>query len=108
MVTQLFIPNIESIMDMIKKNIFRPLPNANRGSGLAVTETGVEEEEQEPDHSWVHIRGIYEIFLQLVINEACDVKTLKQFVTSNFISEFLQLFDSDLVEERDFLKKYFT
>ena len=25
MVTQLFIPNIESVMDMIKKNIFRPL-----------------------------------------------------------------------------------
>ena len=91
-------------MDMIKKNIFRPLPNANRGNSLAVSETGVEEEEQEPDHTWPHIRGIYEIFLQLVINEACDVKTLKQFVTSNFISEFLQLFDSDLVEERDFLK----
>ena len=104
MVTQLFVPNIESVMDMIKKNIFRPLPNANRGGALAVTETGVEEEEQEPDHTWPHIRGIYEIFLQLVINEACDVKTLKQFVTSNFISEFLQLFDSDLVEERDFLK----
>ena len=103
MVTQLFIPNIETVMDMIKKNIFRPLPNANRGN-LAVTEQGVEEEEQEPDHSWPHIRGIYEIFLNLVINEACDVKTLKFFVTSNFISEFLQLFDSDIVEERDFLK----
>ena len=83
MVTQLFIPNIETVMDMIKKNIFRPLPNANRGN-LAVTEQGVEEEEQEPDHSWPHIRGIYEIFLNL--------------------SEFLQLFDSDIVEERDFLK----
>ena len=84
MVTQLFIPNIETVMDMIKKNIFRPLPNTNRGN-LAVTEQGVEEEEQEPDHSWPHIRGIYEIFLNLVINEACDVKTLKFFVTSNFI-----------------------
>ena len=30
MVTQLFIPNIETVMDMIKKNIFRPLPNTNR------------------------------------------------------------------------------
>jgi len=29
---------------------------------------------------------------------------LKYFVTSNFISEFLQLFDSDIIEERDFLK----
>ena len=80
MVTQLFIPHIENVMDMIKKNIFRPLPNANRGNALAVTETGVEEEEQEPDKSWIHIRGIYDIFLQIVINEACDVKTLKQFV----------------------------
>ena len=104
MVTQLFIPNIESVMEMIKKNIFRPLPCTNKGSGLGVSETGVEEEEQKPDPSWEHIKGIYDIFLQLTINEACDVKTLKQFITSNFISEFLELFDSDLPEERDFLK----
>ena len=30
--TSLFIPNIENIIDMIKKNIFRPLPNANRNN----------------------------------------------------------------------------
>lgn len=104
-VTTLFIPNIDSVMDMIKKNIFRPLPCTNRSNlALAVSETGVEEEEQEPDPSWPHIKGIYDIFLQLIINEACDVKTFKPFVTTNFIAEFLQLFDSDLVEERDFLK----
>ena len=52
---------------MIKKNIFRPLPSTNRNNvALGVSETGVEEEEQEPDPSWVHIRGIYEIFLQLI------------------------------------------
>lgn len=39
-------------MDMIKKKIIRILPNANKGSGLAVAETGVEEEEQEPNHIW--------------------------------------------------------
>ena len=32
MVTSLFISNIENIIDMIKKNIFRPLPNANRNN----------------------------------------------------------------------------
>ena len=104
MVTQLFIPNIEDVMDMIAKNIFRPIPKTNCVNSLAILETGIEEKEQEPDHTWPHISGISEIFLQLVINESCDVRTLKQFVTSNFISEFLQLFDSDLVEERDFLK----
>ena len=105
LVTSLFIPNIESVMDMIKKNIFRPLPCTNRANvSLGVSETGIEEEEQDPDPSWPHIRGIYELFLQLIVNEACDVKTLKPFITTNFVSEFLQLFDSNLVEERDFLK----
>ena len=104
-VTSLFIPNIESVMDMIKKNIFRPLPSTSRSNvALGVSETGIEEEEQDPDPSWPHIRGIYELFLQLIVNEACDVKTFKPFITTNFISEFLQLFDSNLVEERDFLK----
>ena len=52
MITMLFVPNIESAMDMIKKKIISILPNANKGSGLAVAETGVEEEEQEPNHIW--------------------------------------------------------
>lgn len=92
-------------MDMIKKNIFRPLPCTNRnGIQLAVSETGVEEEEQEPDKTWINLRGIYDIFLQLIVNEACDIKTFKPFITSNFIAEFLQLFDSEIVEERDILK----
>lgn len=105
MVTSLFIPHIDIVIDMITKNIFRPLPSTKKGNvNLSMSETGVEEEEQEPDPTWPHIRGVYDIFLQLIINEACDVKTFKSFITSNFISEFLQLFDSTLVEERDFLK----
>ena len=101
----LFIPNMESIMDMIKKNIFRPLSNINKGS-LDVCEASEEEEEEEEekDPRWVHIRGIYQIFFNLINNEACDYSNLKQFITTNFISDFLQLFDSFLVEERHFLK----
>ena len=103
LVILLFIPNIDSIMDMIKKNIFRSLPNINKGS-VDVCEVGEEEEEKEPDPRWVHIRGIYQIFFNLINNEACDFGTLKQFISTNFISDFLQLFDSVLFEERDFLK----
>ena len=101
MVTQLFVPNIENDMDMIKKNNFGPLPNTNRGN-LTVAETGVEEEEQDPDYSWIDKVWKSEIFLSLLINEACDVKTLKQIVTTNLISEFLQLFDSDLLKKEIF------
>jgi hypothetical protein len=57
-----------------------------------MSETGVEAEEQESDPTWPHIKGIYEIFLQLIVNEACDVKTLKSYISTNFISEVNILF----------------
>jgi serine/threonine-protein phosphatase 2A regulatory subunit B' len=95
LVATLFIPHIDMVMEMITKNIFRPLPSLKRNNiNLGMSETGVEAEEQESDPSWPHIRGIYEIFLQLIVNEACDVKTSKSYITSNFISEVLVIYIS--------------
>jgi serine/threonine-protein phosphatase 2A regulatory subunit B' len=92
LVTSLFIPHIDIVMEMITKNIFRPLPSLKKNNiNLGMSETGVETEEQESDPSWPHIRGIYEIFLQLIVNEACDVKTFKSYITNNFISEVIYL-----------------
>jgi serine/threonine-protein phosphatase 2A regulatory subunit B' len=89
-VSSLFIPHIDIVMEMITKNIFRPLPSLKKNNiGLGMSETGVENEEQESDPSWPHIRGVYEIFLQLIVNEACDVKTSKSYITSNFIAEVM-------------------
>lgn len=88
LVTTLFIPHIDLVMEMITKNIFRPLPSLRRNNiNLAMQETGVETDEQESDPAWPHIRGVYEIFLQLIVNEACDVKSFKSYITNNFISE---------------------
>lgn len=88
LVTSLFIPQMDLLMETITKNIFRPLPCLKRNSiALGMSDTGVDNEEQESDPSWPHIRGIYEIFLQIIINEACDVKTLKSYITTNFIGE---------------------
>lgn len=89
-------------MQMIEKNIFRPLPNV-RKTNLGFSETGIEQED-EVDPAWPHIQGIYEFFLQLVINEAVDVKSLKVYVTPQFVQEFLELFDSEESVERDYLK----
>jgi serine/threonine-protein phosphatase 2A regulatory subunit B' len=90
MVTSLFIPHIDLVMEMITKNIFRPLPSLKKNNiNLAMQETGVEADEQESDPAWPHIRGVYEIFLQLIVNEACDVKTFKSYITNNFISEVI-------------------
>ncbi len=73
---------------MISKNIFRPFSSTKKANiSLGITETGIEIEDQEEDVSWHHLKGVYEIFLQVVVNEAFDVKTLKQFITQNFIQE---------------------
>lgn len=98
----LIIPNLDDVMKMIEKNIFRPLPNVNK-KNLAFSETGMDQEE-EVDPAWPHLQGIYEFFLQLVINEAVDVKSLKVYVTPQFVQEFLELFDSEESVERDYLK----
>lgn len=106
-------------MDMITKNIFRPLPSLKKNNiNLAMQETGVETDEQESDPAWPHIRGVYEIFLQLIVNEACDVKSFKSYITNNFISEVInitlipQLVPSVVRFRRDrrkrFSQKYFT
>lgn len=100
-VATLIIPNLDEVMQMIEKNIFRPLPNVKK-SNLGFSETGIEQEEVDP--AWPHLQGIYEFFLQLVINEAVDVKSLKVYVTPQFVQEFLELFDSEESVERDYLK----
>jgi len=101
-VVQLIIPNLDHCIQMIEKNIFRCLPNVKK-SNLAFSETGIEQEE-ETDPAWPHLQGVYEFFLQLIINEAVEVKLLKGHVTPEFVSQFLELFDSEEAVERDYLK----
>ena len=39
-----------------------------------------------------------------MINEAVEVRSLKVYVTPQFVQEFLELFDSEESVERDYLK----
>lgn len=79
----LIIPHLDDVMTMIEKNIFRPLPNVNK-TKVNFSETGVETED-DIDPAWPHLQGIYEFFLQLVINEAVEVRSLKVYVTPQFV-----------------------
>jgi len=40
-VSSLIIPNLDEVMQMIEKNIFRPLPNVKK-SNLGFSETGID------------------------------------------------------------------
>ena len=87
---------------MIEKNIFRPLPNVPKNK-LNFAETGVDQED-EIDPAWPYLQGIYEFFLNLVMNESVEVRSLKVFVTPQFVQEFLYLFNTEEAVERDYLK----
>lgn len=104
-VAQYVIPHLDLVMEMIQKNIFRPLPTDKKsGEKLGASETGVEEEETIIDPAWPHLQGIYEFFFELIISEATDVKSIKMFISPSFVQEFLGLFDSEEPRERDYLK----
>lgn len=70
-------------MEMIEKNIFRPLPILRKAGGP--TEVGMEEDEVLVDLAWPYLQPVYEFFLQLIVNEAADVKSLKVYITHGFI-----------------------
>ena len=73
-------------MEMIQKNIFRPLPMTKKSTEkLSASETGIDEEEIVIDPAWPHLQGVYEFFFELIISEATDVKSLKVFITPDFI-----------------------
>ena len=82
----LIIPNLDVVMEMIEKNIFRPLPNVKKNTNIGMAETGLEQEE-EIDPSWPHLQGIYDLFLNLILNDAADVRSLKLYITPQFIQE---------------------
>ena len=100
--TNVVLPNLEAVINMIKKNIFRPLPIVKK-QGVA-GETGGENDEVLLDPSWAHLQPVYEFFLQLIISEAIDMKSLRSFINHKFIQEFLELFDSEEPKEREYLK----
>ena len=64
----------------------------------------MEEEENLVDPAWPHLQPVYEFFLQLIVNEGAEVKSLKVHITPSFIQEFLELFDSEEPREREYLK----
>lgn len=102
MVNSLVVPNLEPIMDMIQKNIFRPLPIVKKqGAGADVE---IEGDEVILDPSWPHLQPVYEYFFQLIINESAEVKSLKTFINHKFVQEYLELFDSEEPKEREYLK----
>jgi len=90
------------IMAMVSKNIFRTLGGI--GSKHKTPTLDPDEEEPNLEESWPHLQIVYELFLRYVISNDMDTRLAKKHLEPNFISNMLELFNSDDPRERDYLK----
>lgn len=88
------------ITDMISANLFRGLaPNPP-----AHLQYDPEEDEPVLEASWPHLQYVYEFLLRFVVSNETDAKVVKRYITTDFLEQLLELFDSEDPRERDYLK----
>jgi serine/threonine-protein phosphatase 2A regulatory subunit B' len=91
----------KELTDMISVNLFRPLPPRVNPDGV---EYDPEEDEPILEAAWPHIQVVYELFLRFLESPEFDSTIAKTYITKNFVSQMLELFDSEDPRERDYLK----
>jgi len=85
------------VIKMLSANLFRDLP-AREGDG--------EGEDDEPvlEPAWPHLQIVYEFLLRFVVSADVDAKVAKKHISQPFISQLLELFNSEDPREREYLK----
>lgn len=94
--------SVNSIIKMVEETLFRSLPILNKIN--IADEFYIDQEVVILDPNWEHLLPIYELFLQLISSDICDIKLLKTYIIPSFIRKILNLFDSEEQRERKYLK----
>mmetsp|Transcript_11044 Transcript_11044/g.20423 ORF Transcript_11044/g.20423 Transcript_11044/m.20423 type:complete len:458 (+) Transcript_11044:84-1457(+) len=92
-------PVLIDLIDMVKCNLFVPLPPQ-------CDDYDPEEDEPWLDVSWPHKQVVYELLLRLVVSSDFPAKVGKKqgMVDQDFCVGLINLFESDDPRERDYLK----
>lgn len=92
---------LTELFEMISCNLFRPLPpNTQDLTG----QFNPEEDEPQAEPSWPHLQIIYEILVRVVNSAETDRKLLEKQVNRRFVSNLIELFDTEDRKEREALK----
>eukprot|EP01113_Clastostelium_recurvatum_P017450 TRINITY_DN2047_c0_g1_i1.p1 TRINITY_DN2047_c0_g1~~TRINITY_DN2047_c0_g1_i1.p1 ORF type:complete len:580 (-),score=101.43 TRINITY_DN2047_c0_g1_i1:87-1826(-) len=91
----------KSVVDMVSINLFRPLAPRSNPYGVMY-----DPEEDEPilEAAWPHIQIVYELFLRFIDSPDFNAGMAKNFIDQKFVTQLLELFDSEDPRERDYLK----
>ena len=88
-------------VNMFSTNCFRTLPPPSNPQGA---EYDPEEDEPSLEAAWPHLQLVYEFFLRFIESPDFTASTAKKYIDQSFVSNLLELFDSEDPRERDFLK----
>ncbi|CAI9780070.1 unnamed protein product [Fraxinus pennsylvanica] len=92
----------DELVKMISFNIFRCLPPSLHDTGLEGGDP--EEDEMFMDPVWPHLQLVYELLLRYVVSSDTDTKVVKKYLDHSFVLKLLNLFDSEDMREREYLK----
>ena len=99
----LIIPNLGIVFSIVETNLFRPLPKLSSKQVSETTTKTVSEPSTDPD--WPQVYPIYRILAKMIESPALDMEVLTNWVSEQFLNNFLALFFSENEEERDWLFK---
>jgi len=89
--------NIPAIISMVRVNIFRALPKPKGVIDL-------EDEEMFQEPSWPHLQIVYDFLLRFVMSAEVSAKVAKRHIDQQFCLCLINLFESEDVNEREYLK----
>ncbi|XP_075261597.1 serine/threonine-protein phosphatase 2A 56 kDa regulatory subunit gamma isoform-like isoform X2 [Convolutriloba macropyga] len=89
------------VVHTLGSNLFRTLPPPSNPSGA---EFDPEEDEPSLEAAWPHLQIVYELFLRFIESPDFSANLAKKHIDQKFVSQLLELFDSEDPRERDFLK----
>ncbi|OQV21582.1 Serine/threonine-protein phosphatase 2A 56 kDa regulatory subunit epsilon isoform [Hypsibius exemplaris] len=86
------------VVKMVGNNLFRVLPPAD------TPDYDPEEDDPSLEASWPHLQIVYEFFLRVLESQDFNPQIAKKWIDIKFVSQLLELFDSEDPRERDYLK----
>ncbi|KAI8568893.1 hypothetical protein RHMOL_Rhmol02G0235800 [Rhododendron molle] len=92
---------ILAMCKMCVNNLFRVFP-PNYGSSTSGCENGDDEPMFDP--AWSHLGIVYDLLLRFVTSSSLEAKIAKKYINHEFISNLIDLFDSEDPRERECLK----
>lgn len=90
-----------AIIKMFSTNIFRVLSPPSHPIG---TDFDPDEDDPTLEASWPHLQLVYDLFFRFIESADFQSNLARDYIDQKFVTNLLELFDSEDPRERDFLK----